>query len=203
MFKNSSIATAAMIAALISGQATAQAPQQATPARAASGAQPAASAAPSAGGVAGASDLKLKVSPDQGRGTIATITDLAQQLKVEQLKRDVREAKKEQGGGVETAGFKAGPGSFGMPPPAVPVSMKVQASDKQPPTVVAILGLGGRLRARLADGRDVLAGQEASGWTVKGITPSSVSFEHCASEKTKSAKTETTCISRTVPPAAM
>jgi len=201
MFKSSCITVGAMVAAMFSGHVTAQGAQPAAPSRAASAVQAIAPAS-QAMGTAPTAELKLKVPTDQGRGTIATITDLAQQLKVEQLKRDVREARMQQGGG-EGATMKASPGSFGMPPPAVPVSMKVHASEKQPPTVVAILGLGGRLRARLSDGRDLLAGQEASGWTVRGITPSSVSFEHCSSEKARGAKAETTCISRTVPPVPM
>jgi type IV pilus biogenesis protein PilP len=201
MFKNSRFsAAAAIVAGLVSGLAAAQtAPKTERPASAAQ----AASAASPVNGAATPAEFKLKAPAEHGRGTIATITDLAQQLKVEQLKRDVREAKKEQGGGMDAASMRAGGSAFGMPPPAIPVSMKAPVSEKQPPSVVAILGLGGRLRARLADGRDLLAGQEASGWTVKSITPSSVSFEHCASDKGRSGKAETTCISRTVSPVAM
>lgn len=198
MFKNSCIVVGGIVAAMLAAHATAQGNLPANPTRAASAA-PANAAASQPSGSAPGAELKLKVPADHGRGTIATITDLAQQLKVEQLKRDVREAKREQGGADATA--KAGPG-FGMPPPGVPASMKVQPTDKQPPAVVAILGLGGRLRARLADGRDVLAGQDASGWKVKGITPSTVSFEFCA-PATGRAKAETTCVSKTVPPVPM
>lgn len=200
MFKNSRFSAVAIVAGLVSGLAaaqTVQAPKATTAVQAASAASP-------ANGAAAPGEFKLKAPAEPGRGTIATITDLAQQLKVEQLKRDVREARKEQGGSAaDAASMRAAGGAFGMPPPAIPVSMKASVSEKQPPSVVAILGLGGRLRARLADGRDLLAGQEASGWTVKGITPSSVSFEHCASEKGRSGKSETTCISRTVSPVAM
>lgn len=198
MFKNSCITVGAILAGFFAAPATAQGTPPASATRPASAVQ-ANGPAPHASGTAPTAELKLKVATDHGRGTIATITDLAQQLKVEQLKRDVREAKKEQGGSEVAA--KGGPG-FGMPPPGVPVSMKAQPTDKQPPPVVAILGLGGRLRARLADGRDVLTGQEASGWKVKGITPSTVSFELCAAEKGRG-KAETTCISKTVPPVPM
>lgn len=183
--------------AVVASQAIAQtAPAAARPASAQ------AAVASAAASSAASAEFKIKGAPEPTRGTIATITDLAQQLKVEQLRRDLREAK-QHGGGDATA-IKGAAGSLGLPPPpAVPVSAQKVQSDKQPPSVAAILGLGGRLRARLADGRDLLVGQEALGWTVKGISPSTVSFEHCSVEKSRTGKTESTCTSRTVAPVPM
>lgn len=184
--------------AFVAGEAIAQtAPAAARPASA-----QAAVASAAASSSAAPAEFKIKGAPESARGTIATITDLAQQLKVEQLRRDLREAK-QHGGGDATA-IKVAAGSLGLPPPpAVAVSAQKIQNEKQPPSVTAILGLGGRLRARLADGRDLLVGQEALGWTVKGISPSTVSFEHCSVEKSRTGKTESTCTSRTVAPVPM
>lgn len=162
------------------------------------GAQPAvARPAAAASGPAALDAAKAKAG-DQQRGTIGTITDLAQQLKVEQLKRDLREAK-QGNGNAENAGFKLPPA--GAIPSAAAVKVSAASTERTPPSVAAILGMGGRLRARLHDGREFVAGQEVQGWAVTAVTPTSVTFSQCATAAKKGAS-GSECITRSVAPTA-
>jgi len=147
---------------------------------------------------ASAPEMKLKgAANERQRGTIATITELAQQLKVEQLKRDLREAKQTAAAASGGDAAMAKVGALPLPgaSPAAPIS--AHPLEHQPPVVSAIFGMGGRLRARLQDGRELIAGQEAQGWTVNTVTPTAVSFTHCP-PKRRGAKTE--CVTKLVAP---
>lgn len=130
--------------------------------------------------------------PDDGKGSIGSITDLARQLKIEQLKRDLREARREQGVSgpniaARTPPFNVSP-LEGMPTP-VGVAPAVKPAppvvvQSIAPMVTGILGLGGRLRARLVDGREVTTGQAVGEWMVLAISPAAVTFESCTGRAT-------------------
>lgn len=196
MFKGSQsvalvLALAAVVATPVFGQSTV-ANKAAAPSSA--------PAAPAPAVAAASSELKIKVpAVEVQRGTIGSITDLAQQLKVEQLKRDLREAKQTAAAGstADSASAKVN----ALPVPSARVSAGVTAvtsQERQPPVVSAIFGMGGRLRARLQDGRELVSGQEAQGWTVNSVTPSTVSFTHCLPAKKSGAKGE--CVTKLVSP---
>lgn len=194
MFKGSVAATlvlavAALFAIPASGQTSA--PKTAVP-------SPAAATPPV--GMASGEQLKLKGPViDFQRGTIATITDLAQQLKIEQLKRDLREARQTSSSSSATDAAIAKLNALAVPaagsPTAVPV---IAAQERQPPVVAAIFGMGNHLRVRLQDGRELVSGQEAQGWIINAVTSSSVSFSHCAQPRKGAAKGE--CVTKLVSP---
>lgn len=137
---------------------------------------------------------------DGRRSSIATITELAQELKVEQLKRELREAKQAGANAAEHATRAAG--GSALLPPAAGLPAPVRVVERTAPGVTAILGIGGRLRARLHDGREVVAGQEVQGWKVNAVTPSAVSFSYCAAPKKAGGKEEP-CVTRSVAPSAV
>ncbi|MBI2770607.1 MAG: hypothetical protein HYX47_13355 [Burkholderiales bacterium] len=140
----------------------------------------------------------LLKAPEAQRGTIGTITDLAQQLKVEQLKRDLREAK-QGNAAVDGAGFKLPPA--GALPVIAALKVTPVRTELTPPAVVGILGVGARLRARLGDGQEVVVGQSVQGWSVTAITPAAVTFANCPAAK-KGMPSEP-CLSRSVSPSAV
>lgn len=135
---------------------------------------------------------------DFQRGTIATITDLAQQLKIEQLKRDLREARQTSSSSSATDAAIAKVNALAVPAAGSPRVPVTAAQERQPPVVAAIFGMGGHLRVRLQDGRELVSGQEAQGWIINAVTPSSVSFSHCAQPKKGAAKGE--CVTKLVWP---
>lgn len=151
-------------------------------------------------GVASGEQLKLKGAvTDLQRGTIATITDLAQQLKIEQLKRDLREARQTSSSSSATDAAIARVNALAVPAAGLPTAVPViAAQERQPPVVAAIFGMGGHLRVRLRDGRELVSGQEAQGWIVNAVTPNSVSFSHCPQPRKGAAKGE--CVTRLVSP---
>lgn len=171
--------------------------------------QPAATPKPAASSIVAASapatassaaEAKLKgPSPDLQRGTIGSITDLAQQLKVEQLKRDLREARQTAASSSTSEAAIAKLSTLPVPSAkAAAAAVEPTPQERQPPVVTAIFGMGGRLRARLYDGRELVAGQEAQGWTINSVTPSNVSFTHCPAPKKAGVKSE--CITKLISP---
>lgn len=121
--------------------------------------------------------------------TIAEMTKLARELRVETLKKELRDAKEEKkptavGDVLQT----------GMPAPAArPVRVL-----PQPPVVQAIYGTGGVLRARLASGQDVQPGSRTGVWRVTAIEVGGVNFERCEPVRKGSKKAE--CESQFVAP---
>lgn len=195
MFKGSqSVVFPLALAALVAAPAFGQSPV-------ASKASTSSSVAASAPAVAASgSEFKIKGPPtDLQRGTIGSITDLAQQLKVEQLKRDLREAK-QTAASTSTEAALAKVNATPVPGAKVAVAPQ-EAQERLPPRVSAILGMGGRLRARLHDGRELVSGQEAQGWTVNSVTPSAVSFTHCPAPKKSGAKSE--CVTKLISPSSI
>lgn len=150
-------------------------------------------------GVASGEQLKLKGPvTDYQRGTIATITDLAQQLKIEQLKRDLREARQTASPSPAADAAIANLNAPAVPAAGSPRVRVTAAQERQPPVVAAIFGMGSRLRVRLQDGRELVSGQEAQGWIINAVTPSWASFSHCAPPRKGAAKGE--CVTKLVSP---
>lgn len=117
--------------------------------------------------------------PEGGiKSSIATITELSQQLKIEQLRKDLREAKSSSTSEAKTAQGMSGAPSL-APSATGPGGTKPKPEQPTPPMVRAIYGQGGVLTARLADGRELGVGHKVLGWVVKRISPISVSFERC------------------------
>lgn len=119
--------------------------------------------------------------PEGGlKSSIATITELSQQLKIEQLKKDLREAR--SANGSEAKSVQGVPNAPTLAPSSVgPGVAKTKPEHAPPPVVRAIYGQGGVLTARLADGRELGVGHTALGWLVRRIAPTAVSFERCES----------------------
>jgi hypothetical protein len=126
-----------------------------------------------------ASSASAPRHPEGGsKSSIATITELSQQLKIEQLRKDLREAK--SASASEGKNAQGNSGAPGLAPSAVgPIAAKAKPEQPPVPLVRAIYGQGGVLTARLADGRELGVGHKVLGWVVKRISPISVSFERC------------------------
>jgi type IV pilus biogenesis protein PilP len=155
MYKGKLLALTALLACAVNAQ---------TPPQAVSAPAPAASAP--------------RLVEGGSRSSIATITELSQQLKIEQLRKDLREAKSASASEGKTAQGMSGAPS--LAPSAVgPGGAKAKPEQPTPPMVRAIYGQGGVLTARLADGRELGVGHKVLGWVVKRISPISVSFERC------------------------
>lgn len=173
---------ALMATGLLMAFAGQSAAQQATPAAAAvAAAIPAAPIKPAAAASKATATSKV---------TIGQITELNREVKAAELKKQLRDLTKDN----------SMPTVPGVPPgaklpTAFPLSFPgagVPAAGGNPgytltptaPRVEVIYGTAGRLRARLADGREVQTGQQVAGaggmWMAKSITPTSVQFEHCA-----------------------
>lgn len=141
----------------------------------------------------GACSIASAQAPDQSKvntaatpapATVAEITRLARELRVETLRKELREAK------------EAGK------PPVDPVSLPAEGRRAVPiarvipqaPAVTSIYGLGSAaLEARLVDGTVVRQGATSGIWRVVSITASAVTFERCeATGKKKSSRQECT-----------
>lgn len=108
------------------------------------------------------------------------ITELSQQLKIEQLKKDLREAK--SAGASEPKTHLGAPNAPTLAPSSAGLGVAKTKPEYPPlPMVRAIYGQGGVLTARLADGRELGVGHTALGWLVRRISPTAVSFERCES----------------------
>jgi hypothetical protein len=135
-------------------------------------------------GVTSGEQLKLKGPvTDYQRGTIATITDLAQQLKIEQLKRDLREARQTASPSPAADAAIAKVNALAVPAAGSPRVPVTAAQERQPPVVAAIFGMGSRLRVRLQDGRELVSGQEAQGWIINAVTPAGLSSRTARSRR--------------------
>lgn len=110
--------------------------------------------------VAATKDSSSKAVP----ASIGEMTRLARELRVATLEKELREAKdkKEVASGDMSA-----------------VATKPVRVVPKPPGVIAIFGMGGTLRARLASGQDVQAGARVGLWRVTSIDAGGVSFERC------------------------
>ena len=155
--------------------------------------------------------------------TIGTITKLSQELKIAQLQKELRDARKDQPGSQTSASGPAGnamgnPGRPGQGSSAFPPKVsgtRAGTTEFIPPTVVGIFGLGGKLRARLVDGREVQVGQRVGSvagiWTLKGITAVAATFEICETlavpaKRQKADKGDSAtqrCLTRAVAPASL
>lgn len=112
--------------------------------------------------------------------SIAEITRLSRELRIESLKKELRDAKEER---KPETGITAG----GLP---VPVVAPVREMPRAP-AVHVIYGSGNDLRARLTTGQEVQAGAQAGHWRVTSIDAAGVSFERCEKNKrTKKAECE-------------
>lgn len=158
-------------------------------------------------------------APPATVATIGTITKLSQELKIAQLQKELRETRKEQPGSQSNAPGQAGNAMVNPSRPAQGSSafapkvsgVRAGATELIPPTVVGIFGLGGKLRARLVDGREVQVGQRVGSvagiWTLKGITAVAATFEICEAhavpaKRQKADKGDSTqrCLTRAVAP---
>lgn len=144
------------------------------------------------------------------RPTIGQLTQLAEELKVAKMQREIRDAKKDTTTGSSLPGAAAfQPAPTGV---AIPRASAVKPVAVSPsltlPRLEAITSIGGVVRARLQDGREIVAGQKLySGgktWTVKSVTTASVLVESCdspAAEPPKATKASTKKPSSAVAPA--
>lgn len=133
--------------------------------------------------------------------TIGEITDLSRQLRVELLKKELREARGEETKveTPETAKSEKGVASMGplmMVPPLPP--MKVIPPV---PSVVAIYGQVGKpLRVRLSGGGELGVGEAYGDWKITEVTSAGASFERCEKIEKRGRKSETECLTRFVAP---
>lgn len=124
--------------------------------------------------------------------TIGEITELSRQLKVEQLKRELREARGEEPKEVEKA-------EANKPEPVVAPLPPVKIIPPTP-AVSAIYGRAGQpLRVRLAGGLELGLGESHGEWKMTEVNASGVTFERCEQLK-RGRKTETECMTRFVTP---
>lgn len=121
--------------------------------------------------------------------TIAEMTKLARELRVETLKKELRDAKEEKKPAVVADVLPTGM--------AAPAARPARVLP-QPPVVQAIYGTGGVLRARLASGQDVQPGTRTGIWRVTSIDVGGVNFERCEPLRKGSKKAE--CESQYVTP---
>lgn len=122
--------------------------------------------------------------------TIAEMTKLARELRVATLQKELRDAKEEKK--ASSAGDAI---SSGLPVPSTrPVRVTPQA-----PSVLAIYGTDGVLRAHLASGQDVHVGTKVGIWRVAAIDAGGVSFERC--EVTRKGTKKSECEVQFVSPA--
>ncbi len=100
--------------------------------------------------------------------SIGAITRLARQIKIEELNRQLREARG-LNGNMPVAAFP-------------PIGPSTQQSPSTP-AVTSISGVGVALTATLNDGRRIKTGETFQGsghrWIVDSITPSAVTFRRC------------------------
>lgn len=122
--------------------------------------------------------------------TVAEITRLARELRVETLRKELREAKEAGKPPVDPAAM---PATGASPVPKVRVIPRA-------PLVSAIYGLGSAaLEARLVDGAVVRQGASFGIWRVVSISASAVTFERCEKiGRSKTARQE--CTQESVPP---
>jgi len=120
--------------------------------------------------------------------SIATITRLSRELKIAQIKRELSDAQKATNtpAGQAVPSGAAGPLPGPLPAGLLPSSAPTARTPAVPqrPSLSAIAGMGGSLRAYLADGRELRVGASLSlsdntTWVVKAIQPTFVSFEVC------------------------
>lgn len=104
---------------------------------------------------------------------IGEMTRLSSELRVETLKKELRDVKEEKKAPV-AVDLSAMGGVPSAPLPSVSVRMAPQA-----PAVLAVYGTGSALRARLASGQDVQVGVRTGAWRVASIEVSGVQFERC------------------------
>ncbi|MBQ0916894.1 hypothetical protein KBW71_00320 [Hydrogenophaga aromaticivorans] len=141
----------------------------------------------------GASSVVTAQVPDSSKpsdvgvaapATVAEITRLARELRVETLRKELREAKEAGKPPVDPAA---------VPAAGAPAAPKVRVIPRAP-AVSAIYGLGAAaLEARLVDGTVVRQGASSGIWRVVSISVSAVTFERCETiGRKKSARQECT-----------
>lgn len=193
------LGAAVAIACSLAGPSWAQQPASATPAKPAPATAPASEPAPAA-----KSSTKPPETSQPNEATIGNITRLAREIRVEQLRKELMQVKRESGqapalaipplasisGAVGTTGASSTMAAIvptGAPTGAAAVAVPQTApavKDFMAPPVAAIGVLGSTLRARLSSGAALELGQMVTGpdgrsWQVRAVTLQGVTFEHC------------------------
>lgn len=125
--------------------------------------------------------------------TIGEITDLSRQLRVELLKKELREARGEE------------PKEEKKPEPSKPEMLVAPLPPMKiippAPSVVAIYGQAGKpLRVRLSGGGELGVGEAFGEWKITAVTSAGASFERCEKIEKRGRKSETECLTRFVAP---
>jgi hypothetical protein len=127
------------------------------------------------------------------KATIGEITELSREVLVEQLKKELREAKKES----DASAPPPAPGGVATLPPLPPVKIT-------PPTPVVSAVYGSNteaLRVRLANGMELGKGEQFGEWRISTVTANGVTFERCETVRpAKGSKVVSECTTRFVAP---
>jgi|SRR3990167_1508081 type IV pilus biogenesis protein PilP len=139
-----------------------------------------------------------KVDDKATPATIGEITRLSRELMVENLKKELREAKK-AGIDAPVSMLPAAGSGNGIAAPRLPA---LPPPEPKPPMVSSIYGVGSGAMALVAttgDGQTLRVGDRTGEWKVVGINERKVSFERCTSTtKGKGTKAVTTESCKTV-----
>lgn len=129
----------------------------------------------------------------KAKATIGEITELSREVLVEQLKKELREAKKES----DVSAPPPAPGGVATLPPLPPVKITPPT-----PVVSAVYGSNSEaLRVRLANGMEFGKGEQFGEWRISAVTANGVTFERCESVRpAKGSKVVSECTTRFVAP---